>query len=114
MKLTRLQRIRIESIRHQDRTLRKQTIRIQNPLADGVRMLKLDRAYQHVASGRADWGADGNSIVFRSDRVEIAARQAQYDRAIHARMATAIQMRGIPIVQAERMLILRTRRALCP
>lgn len=86
------------------RRIRRQTVRILNPLPGGVTRLSLDVAVRHVARGAAEWvtAAGGERCIEFGGHQREAAERTQ--REIHSTLSDEAAMRELPLMKPREML----------
>lgn len=92
----------------------RREVKILNPAGSSCGWTSLKKAREYVRRGRAR--LKGNTLEFIADNSgHLAAvasdRRCGYDRAASTGMLNTAQMKHIPIIQPEKMLIRRSRRA---
>lgn len=97
-------------MRHEARRIRRQTVRILNPMPGGVTRLSLEACVRHVARGAAEWvtAAGGERCIEFSGHQREAAERTQ--REIHSTIALDAQIRGLPLLKPREMLAPSPRR----
>lgn len=86
------------------RRIRRQTVRILNPIAGGVARLSLEACVRHVARGAAEWvtAAGGERCIEFGGHQREAAERTQ--REIHSTLASDAQIRELPLMKPREML----------
>ena len=84
--------------------MRRQTVRILNPIAGGVTRLSLEACVRHVARGAAEWvtAAGGERCIEFVGHQREAAERTQ--REIHSTIALDAQIRKLPLMKPREML----------
>lgn len=84
--------------------MRRQSIRILNPIPGGVTRLSLEACVRHVARGAAEWvtAAGGERCIEFGGYQREAAERTQ--REIHSTIALDAQIRELPLLKPREML----------
>jgi hypothetical protein len=108
MQLSRSERLFQEKQRHQERVMRKQLVRILNPVEGGKTHLKFEAARKHCEAGTAEWRNDRTAILFVGHKHALAIKSAEASSAVHATMGHPGQR--IPVVRMRELFAPSPRR----